>query len=108
MTDDQRDKYFDELKRLGTPEEVRDYLRRLVALGELGTPEEFRLFMRTMGSTKQEEALRAQLQKMFDTQEFYARIFTGMKTVALWAGAIAAGWLAFKGLLGDFLSGIIK
>lgn len=106
MTDDDRQRYLDELARLGAPEEVREHFRRLVSLGEIGTAPEFRRFMKSIGTPEEIADRQRALKQMVETGQFYQRIFGSLKMVAIWTAAIGTGWLAFQGLLADFFRGI--
>lgn len=107
MTDDQRQRYLDELARLGSPDEVRDYLKRLQSLGELGTPEEFRRFIRGLGTPEEIALRRTEFNRMIETQHFYARVFSSLKVVALWTAAVLAAWAMFQGAVAKFIEGFI-
>ena len=69
--------------------------RYLEALRSLGTPEQLAAKLQAIDELIEEKKKRDWL-------------FVAVRTIATWAAAVAAGWLAFKGVLTDFLLGIKK
>jgi len=60
-------------------------------LASLGTPEQIREKIAAVDTLIEEKARRDWL-------------FRSMRNVAAWSAAVAAGWLAFKGLMADFVT----
>lgn len=75
------------------PRGAEDLNGYLPVLQSFGTPEQLGAKLRAIDELLEEKKRRDWLLK-------------SMRTVATWAAAVATGWLAFKGLLADFLTGL--
>lgn len=68
----------------------------------------YRNLLRSLGTPEQLAAKFRALDELLEEKRRRDWLLVSVRTVATWAAAVATGWLAFKGLLTDFLTGIKK
>ena len=83
---------------LGANGDLKDHLRRLRSLQEIGTAQEFHEFAKSI-HLDEVKARNAAIASMVESQKRIAWIFSLVKTAALWASAVAAGWLAVQSII---------
>lgn len=69
---------------------------------------EYRELLRSLGTADQIKQRIDALDSLIEDKRRRNWLFSSVKTVAGWSAVVATGWLAFKGLVIEFLSGIRK
>ncbi|MCB1354464.1 MAG: hypothetical protein KDK03_17170 [Rhodobacteraceae bacterium] len=64
--------------------------------------------IRSMGSPEQVREKMAAIDLLIEERRRRLWLFTSIKTVASWAAIVAAGWMAFKGVMIEIVAGIQK
>lgn len=77
---------------LSTDKELREYIE----------------IIRSMGSPEQVREKMAAIDLLIEERRRRLWLFTSIKTVASWAAIVAAGWMAFKGVMIEIVAGIQK
>jgi hypothetical protein len=70
--------------------------------------EEYRGLLRSMGTPEQVRRKLEAIEELLEEKRRRDWLFGSVKKVAGWAAVVAGGWLAFKGLLAEFLMDIQK
>ena len=68
----------------------------------------YRNVLRSLGTPDQLVAKFRAIDELIEEKKRRDWLITSVRTVATWAVAVATGWLAFKGLLADFLTGVAQ
>lgn len=69
---------------------------------------ELREIFRSLGTPEQVKQKIEALDKLIEEKRRRDWLFGSIKTVAGWSAVVATGWLAFKGLLTEFLTSVQK
>lgn len=67
---------------------------------------EYREILRALGTPDQARGKVLALEELLEEKKRRDWLFGSIKRIATWAAVVAGGWLAFKGLLTEFLTGI--
>jgi hypothetical protein len=67
---------------------------------------QYREVLRSLGTPEQLAAKFRAIDELLEEKKRRDWLFVSVRTIATWAAAVATGWLAFKGLLTDFLLGV--
>jgi hypothetical protein len=73
--------------------------------------ESFRAYMhviRECGTPKQLAEKLASIDALIREHERRRWLFSSIKVAAMWAAAVAAGWVAFKTVIVELLQGVVK
>jgi hypothetical protein len=68
----------------------------------------YRNVLRSLGTPDQILAKFKAIDELIEEKKRRDWVISSVRTVAAWAAAVATGWLAFKGLLTDFLTGLAQ
>jgi len=68
----------------------------------------YEAILRALGTPEQVQEKVIAIEELIEEKRRRDWLFRSIRTVGLWAAAVAAGWLAFKGLLVDVMSGVTR
>jgi hypothetical protein len=67
---------------------------------------EYREILRVLGTPEQIKAKVLAFEELLEEKKRRDWLFGAVRRAAAWAAVVAGGWLAFKGLLAEFMAGL--